>query len=688
MKYSWIALLLCIYIVLGHFQVQGCPNGCTCAKRNVHCYGSDGFSYFRSNDPSFVSAKKLTINCANWFNISTLDLADFIQHSDLLELSIEHCGIQEVRSSVSLPVRLILEKLTLSNNKIKEIQREIFQILPFLSSLNLAHNEIQEIGYSAFDGLRLLRSVLLNNNKIRRIQAYAFRGLNLTQLSLSGNRQLRVLDNKTFSDGNVTELHINMVDLTGAIRPALRPLKSGLRNLYWSHCARPLTIEEDFFRGFYFDEVYLMNNTLLDAFFIKYLRTKTLYMQYNALLDVDFSEAPRNNPLEFLHLSFNMIQNIAGTRLSRLENLRELHLNNNQIPTLVGSMLLTLKNLTTLGLANNQISEVPRDAFRDLTLSSLDLSGNTIRTIDGDMFNPKWYMTHLDLAHNRIQTLPGNMENVLSKTLVFDLSGNPLHCNCELKWLSKFNTAHLVHSRMHCETPIFSDVALLHESDFKCDAPKINIVSGNFEVEDTVFLLCNATGDPAPKIEWHSPKDEIINQTEASKNRSVFYTVGVVRLPARKYTFGGVYTCYASNVVYTTTSKVYVLPSLASKRTARNESQITIKSYNFTKIIHSQRKDLFNHSFSISDVIAAVLGTVVGLLVIFACFLLVLYFHRKDRKKKSERRRRRMANEFEHTNCIDLLQLDNPNPLLSPIHTPRRKKKPPPKWHFSQAGPL
>lgn len=86
---------------------------------------------------------------------------------------------------------------------------------------------------------------------------------------------------------------------------------------------------------------------------------------------------------------------------------------------------LTVFNMTVFSMLRN--------------LQLLDLSNNDIEDVDGNItadLLPQ--LVSLSLHGNEIETLPGELEPVFSRLHNLTLHDNPLHCNCELRWLAKW----------------------------------------------------------------------------------------------------------------------------------------------------------------------------------------------------------------------------------------------------------
>lgn len=115
-------------------------------------------------------------------------------------------GVVKIHSSTpvtTIPKKILtsypnLEFFEASNNKIKKIEQESFELMPNLRVLNLDRNVIKYLPGKVFSGSYKLFSILLQNNSIEKIFPRAFEGLReLFSLRLSHNKIKRLLP-KTF----------------------------------------------------------------------------------------------------------------------------------------------------------------------------------------------------------------------------------------------------------------------------------------------------------------------------------------------------------------------------------------------------------------------------------------------------------------------------------------------------------
>ena len=119
--------------------------------------------------------------------------------------------------------------------------------------------------------------------------------------------------------------------------------------------------------------------------------------------------------------------------------------------------------------------------------------------------------------------LPDSLETILAPVEWFDVSGNRLHCNCELAWLRRWFGSPALASRhpgggrsLRCRGPGTPGPLLDRSvSDFACSGPVIqsSTPSRNVPAGSDVVLACTAEGEPTPNVKWASPFGDVVSIT-------------------------------------------------------------------------------------------------------------------------------------------------------------------------------
>ena len=162
--------------------------------------------------------------------------------------------------------------------------------------------------------------------------------------------------------------------------------------------------------------------------------------------------------LEELHLDFNELRELPVGLFSSSKNLRKLFLNHNRLERISQETFAGANNLERLGLSNNRIQIIENHAFYQFhRLLWLRLNNNNITSIAAKAFSGLRSLDRLHLDHNSLRTLPDLMLRSKIRLNLITLHGNPLFCNCNLKWL-----------RRVLET---NQVVIPSLNDVKCDEP-------------------------------------------------------------------------------------------------------------------------------------------------------------------------------------------------------------------------
>lgn len=232
------------------------------------------------------------------------------------------------------------------------------------------------------------------------------------------------------------------------------------------------------------------NPVLSRANFSAYKDLEQLYLTDCGIEYIEVDAFLENKKLKWLDLGKNKLKRISDFTFRDL-TLEHLFLNDNpglEISTRAFGGLKT----TGLYIQNNGLDKLSLEVVRPLngTLKTLWMDGNKF-----EKFNAQWLYLFKTLSHLRI----GN---------------NPLHCNCEAKWLFEFYT---ISSKIFesveppaCRSPskirgkTFPE---LIEGDFRCQLPVFKNVDVIFE-ENVGKLTCLASGDPVPTIYWMKPGGE------------------------------------------------------------------------------------------------------------------------------------------------------------------------------------
>ncbi|KAG8189357.1 hypothetical protein JTE90_021860 [Oedothorax gibbosus] len=145
-----------------------------------------------------------------------------------------------------------------------------------------------------------------------------------------------------------------------------------------------------------------------------------------------------------------------------------------------------------LWFENTNTKKITDKAFENLKdLATMTLKGGSIKIISRDMFPRPWNVTFLDLSFHKIAILPedifadmpslyafffqGNLLRTLpgkafiKSNVLFTFVGNPLNCNCDMKWITEPGKITPMQFKGECAEPESfkgKELASFNKSDF------------------------------------------------------------------------------------------------------------------------------------------------------------------------------------------------------------------------------
>ena len=128
---------------------------------------------------------------------------------------------------------------------------------------------------------------------------------------------------------------------------------------------------------------------------------------------------------------------ISPGSFANLSLLEVLDLSANFITTITSDTFRGLVALQVLRLEQNQLIHISGNSLKSLTsLTNLHLDGNNLTSLHKNLFAASNTLTTLTLSYNQFVTLNSHTFDPILPTLkTVDMSGNPLVCNCESRWL-------------------------------------------------------------------------------------------------------------------------------------------------------------------------------------------------------------------------------------------------------------
>lgn len=401
----------------------------------------------------------------------------------LIVLDLSHNAVAQITSKMFKDL-FFLQILNLSNNTIDSIEDNAFLTLFNLHTLNLGHNKLRTIEEHVFNGLYILNKLSLNNNLLSFISEEAFKNCSdLKELDLSSNHLTKVpeaisklpyLKSLDLGENLLTDItngsFANLSQLTG-----LRLIDNQIGNLsagmFWGLPSLQVLnmaknkiqaiATETFQRNTQLEAVRLDSNFISDinGVFVSLTKLLWLNLSENHLVWFDYAFIPSS--LKWLDIHANFIE-ILGNYY-KIENglhVKTLDASHNRLVAM--SALAIPNSVELLFINNNFISNVDTDTFLEkANLTRVDMYANEIES--------------LDINSLRIARVPA--DRALPE---FYISGNPLRCDCSMKWLLQINamTDRVYPRVMDLENVIckesyvrgakFLPVVSMHIKDFLC----------------------------------------------------------------------------------------------------------------------------------------------------------------------------------------------------------------------------
>ncbi|KAJ6659407.1 hypothetical protein lerEdw1_019139, partial [Lerista edwardsae] len=335
-------------------------------------------------------------------------------------------------------------EIRLNNNEFTVLEATgIFKKLPQLRKINLSNNKITDIEEGAFEGASGVNEVLLTSNRLENVRHKMFKGLeSLKTLMLRSNR-ISCVSNDSFTGlSSVRLLSLYDNQITTIAPGAFDTLHSlSTLNLLANpfNCNCHLAWLGEWLRK---KRIVTGNPRCQKPYFLKEIPIQDVAIQDFTCDDGndDNSCSPVSRcPAECTCL--DTVVRCSNKGLKTLpkgipKDVTELYLDGNQF-TLVPKELSNYKHLTLIDLSNNRISTLSNQSFSNMTqLLTLILSYNRLRCIPARTFDGLKSLRLLSLHGNDISVVPDGAFNDLSALSHLAIGANPLHCDCNMQWLS------------------------------------------------------------------------------------------------------------------------------------------------------------------------------------------------------------------------------------------------------------
>lgn len=418
--------------------LANCPNGCQCNDKTLFVRCGEGHLDVLpiALNPS-IQRLIITNN-----KIKTIDSSiQFYVELHFLDLSYNHLS--------HIPARTFyyqqkLQELDLHHNKIGSISDRSFMGLSALKVLNLRENFLNELKAGVFSSLLMLEDLIIGANRIARIDPKAFDGLASLRVLYLEDNVLTVVPSPSLGHlPSLAELYLGINSFTSIARGSFINL-SGLELLSLSG-ASIFNISQEAFRG----------------------------------LEV----------IRFLDLSNNRLQRIPTTELSTLTRLEELSLGQNDFPNIPENAFIGMNNLRRLEITGSlELNAIQAGAFAtNMNLETLTISSNKalVEVQDGAISGlPN--LRHVNLKGNAITTIAEGLFP-WNELYTFDLSENPIICDCRVVWLRNYLVQR--NTNQSQETVICNEPERLRDEELSHISPELLVCVNYYSQRQTMIGL-------------------------------------------------------------------------------------------------------------------------------------------------------------------------------------------------------
>ncbi|KAJ8026804.1 Leucine-rich repeat and immunoglobulin-like domain-containing nogo receptor-interacting protein 1 [Holothuria leucospilota] len=337
------------------------------------------------------------------------------------------------------------------------------------TTIDLSYNSISGLKKDDFENASNWQSLDLSNNKISEIGNGTFEVFeNLQFMNLSSNT-IQGIPQETFAGLNgLKTLDLSFNPAMTLIEGALQIMPS-LTSISLSGCPTA--------RSYKFSDIGTLQHLLLTQCEIHTLQPDNFrYLGELVLLD----------------LSDNKITDFPSETIGELRKLEVLHMDRNDVDLSKGKLLSQFSAITNLTLDENEIRSIHQETLHDMRqLQQLSLVDNKLRSLPESMFNGIPVTGSIDL----------------------DLAGNPLNCDCNLRWMTSWIRDNNVDDVV-CDAPYavqYKQLRSLKADELACvpwEVPGQHIYHA---VEgDDVTMICPLYTDEYTVVTWSTDCGEVV----------------------------------------------------------------------------------------------------------------------------------------------------------------------------------
>ncbi|XP_022241772.1 BDNF/NT-3 growth factors receptor-like [Limulus polyphemus] len=200
----------------------------------------------------------------------------------------------------------------------------------------------------------------------------------------------------------------------------------------------------------------------------------------------------------------------------------------------------------------------------------LTVQNTSLRYLSPQTFNQLRMLKEVNLRNNNISYLPWTLflEQGL-RVVEINIKGNPIVCNCSAKWIQ-----HQMYQSSSMLGPLGDQITCVEENNLKkkwslanisisgCDLPEIEVYPKEVDVyeNETVSIVCEATGHPSPMVYWNTTKlysnhsievwqSQVADQGESNATLCMENVTVILNLQGADPEDNGRIFCTAENIV-------------------------------------------------------------------------------------------------------------------------------------------
>ena len=366
-----------------------------------------------------------------WFGefILPLDIFTSLRHKSLTDLTLRYNSVHPQPHVFKALARV--NHLKICETVINYIDPLYFDGMFGLRVLDLTSNKIQTVNaHSIMWNLSIIHLDVSNNN-IRQLSRDAFAGLNnLLSLDISDNPCPQFIDTSSFSSLRYLNFSKTGVALVHFYMPNL---------VNFSYSGRLDAFRrESFFKPSRFRKSLFLVRIQVDNSRI------ILTEIWSALTNESIFNGLYN--IEFIDLSSNAIKTLPTGLFRNLSMLSHLNLTNCGIYVIEAGVFSNMRSLQVLKLDHNLISQLPHNLFQ-VEMNNLQLiclNSNLLEHININLFSNTPNVSTLNLSRNQFTVfIQDAFAPILPSLVSIDISENPIHCSCQMRWLIHLGKSHI-----------------------------------------------------------------------------------------------------------------------------------------------------------------------------------------------------------------------------------------------------